>query len=162
MMRNDGPIFGRGVVRNGRLRIEQSNVFAAQLQSLRDGVVEIQIERKRATRSQQANRFYWGVLVDLVASHTGYTPDEIHEIFKAKFLPKRLAVQDGNGEIKGEFVIGGTTTKLTTGEFSDYCRAIEQWATEDLGIMFPSDDAEARDEHLRHVAACRTDGRDVS
>lgn len=136
--RHDGPVFGRGIVRNGRLRIEQSNVFAAQLQSLRDGVVEIQIERKRATRSQQANRYWWGVCVALVSEHTGYTPDEVHELAKHMFLPKRLAVADGNGEVLGEFVIGGSTTKLTTAAFADFVDAFRKWAGESLGVVIPA------------------------
>jgi endo-beta-N-acetylglucosaminidase D len=122
--------------------MRRSDVFATQLRQLRDGEVEIRIERKKATRSPQANRWYWSCVVGLVAEHTGYTPDEIHEIYKAKFLPKRLAVSDGNGEIKGEFVIGGTTTKLSTAEFADYCDRIRQWAAEALDVIIP--DPEAR------------------
>lgn len=137
LMRHDGPVFGNGVVKDGRLRILRSDVFAAQLATLRDGAVEIAISRKRATRSQEQNAWYWSCLVGLVAEHTGYSPNEIHEVYKAKFLPKRLAMCDGNGEIKGEFVIGGTTAKLTTVQFSDYCEEIRAWAAQDLGVHIP-------------------------
>jgi hypothetical protein len=116
--------------------MRQSGVFATQLRQLRDGEVEIRIERKRATRNQQQNRLYWGVVLWALSEHTGYTPDELHEICKAKFLPKQLAVADGNGEVVGEFVIGGSTTKLSMGEFSDYLRQIKLWAAE-LGVVIP-------------------------
>lgn len=139
-MKTEGPVFGRGVVRNGRLRIDQSNVFAAQLQSLRDGVVEISIERKRATRSQQANRYWWGVCVALVSEHTGYSPDEVHELAKQMFLPKRLAVADGNGEVKGEFVIGGSTSKLSTVQFGEFIERYRLWSAETLGVEIPLPD----------------------
>jgi hypothetical protein len=135
--KSDGPIIGSGLVRGGRLRIVRSDVFAAGLAALRDGPVEIRIERQRATRSTEQNGWYWSCLVGLVAEHTGYTPDEIHEIYKAKFLPKRLAIADGNGEIRGEFVIGGTTARLSTSEFSEYCEAIRGWAAEALGVAIP-------------------------
>lgn len=134
----DGPIFGAGIVRKGRLRIVRSDVFAAQLSELRDGPVELRVSRQRATRSTSANARYWVGIVAPIAEHTGYSPEEIHEILKAKFLPKRLAVQDGNGEIRGEFVIGGTTTTLTPADFSEYCDRAERWAAEDLGVRFPS------------------------
>ncbi len=119
----------------GRLRLPSSERFAAQLRQLRDGDYEMVLERKRATRSQQQNRFYFGVVLRALSDHTGYPPDEIHEICKAKFLPKRLAVADGNGEIVGEFVIGGSTRKLTQQEFTDYMDAVTVWAGE-LGCAF--------------------------
>ena len=136
-MRTDGPVYASGIVRNGRLKIRQSDVLGAQLAELRDGVVEIEVRRKRATRSQQANAWYWSQVVGRVAEHTGYTPDEIHDIYKAKFLPKRLAFADGNGEVKGEFVIGGTTTRLSKLEFYEYCESIREWAADTLGVVIP-------------------------
>lgn len=60
----------------------------------------------------------------------------MHDVLKAKFLPKTLAVQDGNGEIVGEFVIGGSTVKLDKQQFSDYVRDIKAWALT-LGVEIP-------------------------
>jgi hypothetical protein len=136
----DGPVFGRGLMRQGRLRITQANVFAAQLQQLRDGVVEIAVARKRATRSQQANRYWWGVCVAAVADHTGYTPNEIHALAKQLFLPKRIAIADGHGEIRDEVVIGASTTRLTTLEFSEFIEAFRQWAADTLDVYIPPAD----------------------
>lgn len=79
---------------------------------MRDGAITIRVSRQHALRSGQQNRWYWGVIVQLLADHTGYTADEIHEVLKAKFIPKHLALADRNGEVKGEFVIGGTTTTM--------------------------------------------------
>jgi hypothetical protein len=138
MTRHDGPVFGRGLMRQGRLRLQQANRFAAQLQQLRDGVVEIAVARKRATRSQQANRYWWGVCVAAVADHTGYTPNEIHELAKQMFLPKRLAVADGLGEIRGEYVIGASTTRLTTAEFAEFVESFRQWAADTLDVSIPA------------------------
>lgn len=131
-------VYGAGVMRQGRLRLLHAERLAAHLTRLRDGAVEIAIRRRYATRSHEQNRFYWGVLVDALSEATGYTPPEIHALCKAKFLPKRLAVQDRNGRLAGEFVLGGTTRSLTVGEFGDYCRAIESWMTEDLGFTLPT------------------------
>lgn len=122
---------------NGRLRVRNWTAIADALRPLRDRELLIRIEPIRAARSHQQNNWYWGCLVQLVAEHTGYTPDEIHELYKAKFIPKRLAVADGNGEVQGEFVIGGSTTKLDTLEFSEFCESIRQWAADELGVVIP-------------------------
>ena len=124
-------------LRKGRLRVRNWNRVASELRHCRDGEFVVTIKRARATRSSQANRWYWGCVVGLVAEHTGYTAEEIHEIYKAKFLPKTLAFADGNGEVLGEFVIGGSTTRLNTVEFSEFCERIREWAADSLGVVIP-------------------------
>lgn len=133
----NGPIVASGVIESGRLRVRNRHFLTTALAAMRDGDVELRIERKRAARSLNQNAWYWGVIVEMLAEHTGYTPDEIHEVLKAKFIPKRLALADGNGEIKDEFVIGGTTTRMNTLEFGEYCEAIRRWAAEDLDVVIP-------------------------
>lgn len=129
-----------GSVRHGRVQMRNRTAVMAQLARMKDCELVITFTPRRAARSDLQNRWYWGVIVELLSEHTGYTPDEIHEVCKAKFLPKRLAVSDGNGEIKGEFVIGGTTTRLNKHEFGEYCEAIRRWAADDLGVVIPDPD----------------------
>lgn len=131
-----GEYVTTGVIEGGKLELRNRRELQHALRAMRDGEVLVRIERLRATRSQRQNAWYWGVIVQQLAEHTGYTPDEMHEILKAKFIPKRFAVADGNGEVRGEFVIGGTTTSLNTVEFGEYCEAIRDWAAE-LGIVIP-------------------------
>lgn len=130
-----------GCIRNGRLEIHNRKAFSASLRRLRDGEVLVSVRRTRAARSQHQNRWYWGVIVELISEHTGYTPDEIHELLKAKFIPKRLTFTDGNGEIQGEFVIGGSTARLDKVAFGEYCEAIRTWSEGTLGLVIPDPDA---------------------
>jgi hypothetical protein len=132
-----GDVIATGEVRSGRLKIRNWNAVQEAVIHMRDCEVLIRIERARATRSLNQNRWYWGCVVGLVADHTGYTPDEIHAIYKAKFIPKPIALANGNGEICGEFVIGGTTTQLDTQEFAAYCESIREWAADELGVVIP-------------------------
>ncbi len=125
-----------GEIRRGKLCVKGADYFSARLARFRDGPVEITVERKHATRSTNQNAWYWSQVVGLVAEHTGYTPDEIHEIYKAKFIPKELAIADGNGEVVMEVVIGGSSAKLDTAQFSDYCERIREWAAT-LGVVIP-------------------------
>ncbi len=129
-----------GYVRSGHLEVRRLKDMKAAISRMRDGEVFISIVSKRAARSNQQNRWYWGVIVELLSEHTGYTPDEIHEVLKAKFIPKRLAVSDSNGEIKGEFVIGGTTTTLDKNDFGEFCESVRRWAADDLGVVIPDPD----------------------
>jgi hypothetical protein len=123
-----------GFVRRGRLEMRNRKTVTAQLRRMKDCEVVITIEPRKAARSQLQNRYYWGVVVDLISQHTGYSPEELHELLKAKFLPKKLSVCNGIGEIQGEFVIGGSTTKLNT---------IKQWAAESLDVVIPDPDTGA-------------------
>jgi hypothetical protein len=126
-----------GEIRKGKLCVKSADAFSARLARFRDGPVEVTVERKHATRSQRANAYWWGVCLALVSEHTGYTADELHEFAKATFLPKKLAFSDGNGEVVGEYVVGGTTTRLNTVEFGEFIERFRQWAAETLDVVIP-------------------------
>jgi hypothetical protein len=126
-----------GTVEKGKLLLRNRRAFDKALRSMKDGEVLVRVERVHATRSKSQNAWYWGVIVELISEHTGYTPDEVHELLKAKFIPKKLAVAKDNGEIVGEFVIGGSTRKLNKLTFGEYCEAIRRWAAQDLDIVIP-------------------------
>ena len=126
-----------GTVNRGRLKVRVTDAFQSELKSFRDGPVTVRIERKRATRSQQANAYYWVAVIAALEEHTGMDPDDLHLYLKARFLPKTLAIANGNGEIVDEFVMGGSTTKLDILQFHDYIQRIKQWALDSLGVLIP-------------------------
>lgn len=126
-----------GTIRRGRLQVRFGPAQAAALRQLKDGDVLVTVRRQRAARSLAQNAWYWGVIVQALSNHTGYTPDDIHELLKAKFLPKQLAVCDGNGVIEENFVIGGSSAKLNKVQFGEYCEAIRRWAAETLDVNIP-------------------------
>ena len=109
----------------------------ATLRDWPDSEVVITIERKTARRSDAMNRYYFGVVVHTISDYTGYSPDETHQALKALHLPKHLAFSDGNGEVVGELVIGGSTRVLNNNDFSDYIRRIRLWAHETLDLDIP-------------------------
>lgn len=125
-------------VKGGRLFIRNRRRFDQAVSQFREGMeVEVSVKRLRATRSQQQNAYWWGVCVQLVSDHTGYTPEEVHEIAKQMFIPKRFAFQNGNGEIKGEFVIGGSTREMNKVDFSEFTERFKQWAATELDVYIP-------------------------
>lgn len=131
-------VVGTGQMKHGRLFINHRRQFDQQLRGLDDRwTLEIIVQRLRATRSVQANRYYWGVVIATLCAHTGYTPDEMHDVLKMKFIPKRLALLDGNGEIHGEYVLAGSTRTMTTADFSEYVEAVKRFAAAELDCDIP-------------------------
>lgn len=83
-------------------------------------------------RSQQANRYYWAVIVKTLSNHTGYGSDECHEILKYKFLQREtLTLGDEKIEVT-------STRKLTKEEHQEFCQRIEQWMNQTLNIYLPA------------------------
>lgn len=128
-----------GSVERGRV-----NVTERAWRSLREAVsrwpncpIVVTVKRKHATRSLQQNAYLWGVVYALLSDHTGYTPEEIHDYCKMRFLPKRVCIANGNGEVVDDLVIGGSTAKLNKLEFGEYVDAIRSWARETLDVEIP-------------------------
>ena len=139
-----------GTVSRGKLRLSLPADAARELSRWKDGTpLTVSVEKKHATRSLQASAYYWGVVVARIAEHTGYTPDETHEALKQLHLPKTVAFADGNGEVVGELVIGGSTAKLNTVAFYEYVEQIRQWAQEKLGVLIEPPDPNWRQQEQR-------------
>jgi hypothetical protein len=115
-------------------------IFQALAQQLKDGHYEIHVQRLQANRSLPQNRHYWKCVIGPIAEYTGYTPNETHEAMKQMFLPKELAFLDGNGDVRGQLVMGGSTRSLTVVEFMKYVKQVQRFAAEELGVMTPVDD----------------------
>ena len=88
-------------------------------------------EWKSTLRSNPQNRYYWGVVVDILSNELGYTPEETHEILRQMFLTNRVMVKDAF------FNIPKSTTILTTVEMENYLTKIREWASISCGISIP-------------------------
>lgn len=133
-----------GSIKSGKLYVRNRREFDKQIAQMREGCeVEVEVTRRRATRSIQQNAYYWAVAVHLLSEHTGYTPEEVHEFLKAKFIPKKMAIAKGNGEIVDEYVLGGSTRRMNTIEFGEYLETVRRWAAEELDVVIPDPNSEA-------------------
>lgn len=89
---------------------------------------------KRMKRTIPQNRRYWskGVLAQIaeqaVVNGKQYSAENWHEYFKRKFI--------GVEELPDGSVIGQSSTKLTTAEFSEFCAQVEVYAATELGVTF--------------------------
>ena len=78
------PIFYGNVVK-GKLTLEKPDRFKQYVRGI-SGPVMVVLKRPRKPRSEKENRYYWGVVLKLIAEHTGHTPEEVHSGLKMKFL----------------------------------------------------------------------------
>ncbi len=95
--------------------------------------VIVYVERRKRDRSKEQNGYYWAVVLTFIAEHTGYSVEELHEIFKSKYLSKKRLW-------RGTYILTTSSTKeLTTNEFAEYLAEIIFEAGE-LGIAVPPAD----------------------
>jgi hypothetical protein len=95
---------------------------------LHDGKqVQLSVTRKREKRSSNQNKYYWGVVLPLIAQTTGYTIDESHDAMKMQFLVKRTA----------KVPTTRSTTDLSTAEMEEYLENIRRFAAVELSCYVP-------------------------
>ena len=95
-----------------------------------DAELWLTVEEDRPLRSRQQNRYYWGVVLRIAGAELGYTPDEMHEVCKGKFLKRtwHIGAEDVNGT--------GSTARLNTAEMTEYIDRTRQWLAEN-GVDTP-------------------------
>lgn len=124
-----------GRVEAGRLQIDRGAMRQA-LAQWEGKTVRVTVKRDRPTRSDQQNKYLW-FAYGLLEESTGQPAEDFHHAAKLKFLPKSVALSDGNGVVVDEFVVGGSTTKLSTVEFNDYTAKLREWAREFFNVLIP-------------------------
>lgn len=88
----------------------------------------------RRKRTQPQNRRYWGqgvlaqVAAQAVVNGKQFSAETWHEMFKRMFI--------GVDELPNGELIGKSSTKLTTAEFSEFCTKVEAYAATELGVTF--------------------------
>lgn len=113
-----------------------------ELKQLSGHSIEVKVRRKRKRRSNNQNAYYWGCIIQDITfaireedPETGWTPEMVHEVLKARFLPGVRQWREYVNEETGESIREPlTTTRLTTVEeelYFDHCR---KFAAEFFGI----------------------------
>lgn len=123
------PIFAGKVDGGGRLVLDAPLAYRAHLGKLRDRRVEVVVRPFRSQRTQQQSRYYFGVVVPLIAEYCGYDKQEAHEVLAMRFL-----------RIDDCPITGAPRRKRTpdcdTAEFSEYVNSCIRLAAEH-GIRVP-------------------------
>lgn len=78
-------------------------------------------------RNTEQNAKYW-VWLSILEQHTGYSKEELHDIFKYKFLAIEKSIFDDN------YKVLQSTTKLSKFEFSEYLQKIQIFSSEFFNV----------------------------
>lgn len=119
-----------GTVKQGNLVLESPARFSRFLKGFEGKRVELILRRRKRTRTDQQNRYYWGVIIDILGNEFGYEPEEMHSALKLKLL---RVDQDQDHPIETV----KSTASLSTIEFLDYIARIQRWAAQEFNIYLP-------------------------
>lgn len=110
-------------INNGRIEFREDHLkfFNDLIFKLEGEDIRVDIEKWFEKRSNQQNRYYWGVVLKMISDETGHHPDELHEAFIKKFLNHKV--------ILGE-VVSERSSSLTTIEFEEYMAKIRTFASQ--------------------------------
>ena len=122
-------IFRGFVDDSGKFALDYPAQFRAYVGRFKGEEVEIEFRKRRTKRSDRQNRYWWGVVIPLIAEHCGYSHDEMHEALKAKFL--------GTEDMSRGLLRIGSTAKLDTQAFAELTDRVVLWAAGDLGVIIP-------------------------
>jgi len=88
-------------------------------------------------RSLPENKYYWGVVIEILSQETGYTKEDMHEVLRRMFL-KEISHIKGKSDKIIEVEFSRSTASLKVWEFEEYLENIRTWASSDLGVIIPS------------------------
>lgn len=126
------PLFD-GTIRGSQLFLDKGEKFKQDLAGLNGKRVQVTVEKIKHSRTLQQNKYYWSVVVKLIAQHTGHPPEQIHELLKQMFSPKWHFASN----LMGASSIPTSTTRLDTIAFVQYTEECRMWANEFLGLQIP-------------------------
>lgn len=125
-------------VTNGTLPEGTWQAIRCLLKGMDGKRVVLTLKEAQRPRSNPQNRWYWGVCVPAVTAMFreagNYVDDEdVHEYLKQHVGKLNRVIVLPNQEVVRTV---GSTAKLSTKEFSDYCERIIAWASE-FGVSIP-------------------------
>src|SRR5262245_41018338 len=91
----NAKFYGRVIAGKLNLFKGEARLFKDCLASLEGKEVEISVGKRKHSRTEQQMRYYFGVVVKLIADYTGDDIDTIHEFCKDKFAPRKTITVQG-------------------------------------------------------------------
>ena len=129
--------YGR-VTESGEMKLPGAKM-RKEAQAFAGKEIEVTIQRKKKHRSDPQNRYYWGVVVEMIRAGMkdmgdAVTTEQVHEFLKWRFL-RVQKIDENTGEVLYEYA--GNTRKLGTIAFSEYVEHCCKFAGEYLGVEIP-------------------------
>lgn len=106
-------------IENGKLRVDTPDKYQKYLSGLNEGVkLTLDIDKKTNVRSRSQNNYYW-MYLGVIEDETGNEANDLHELFKRKFLPPQFKTILGH-----DLKLPASTTTLSKHDFSEYMEKI--------------------------------------
>jgi len=135
-----------GRIKKGKLLLEDEEAFQKNLALMEGKEVILSIRELQKERSRQEEKYYHGVVVEMIADTMSIQHDEAHDFLRSLFLKteESCILQDGT-VLRYERI--RSTTELDDKEYREYWNKCVNWAalpTEDglninsgLGLIIP-------------------------
>lgn len=133
-------------IEDGKIVLDDSYAFKTAMWRMRPGRVTITIEQERDRRSAAANRYYWGVVIKLIAEETGQSEMDIHDDLRDRFLRKTITYTDKRTGLIHEREFSRGSSGLTVSEFYEFVEHARLFAAEFFGMRIPDPDREYRQQ----------------
>lgn len=125
-----------GRVQDGILKLNDSEGFKKECALYEGKQVVLTLDRWKNPRSNDQNRYYWGVVLKMMADETGNTPEEVHDLMRGEFLPgTRITMKLAKDSLVTK--VRTSTSDLDTIAFTEYIEKIRQFAARELGLNIP-------------------------
>jgi hypothetical protein len=114
--------------------------YLARLATLPPGQYRVSVVRYRRRRSDEQNRYYWGVVIPCITAglHEAWgrelAPLQVHELMKSMFLSEEVINPD-TGEVHRLPRL--SSAKLNLDQFGQYLEQIMHFAAESLSVVIP-------------------------
>ena len=123
-----------GTAVSGEVQYDLPENYKRWLLTLEGQRVVTETKKFRKNRTDAQNKYWWGVVIDILSKEIGFEPEEIHDYIKRRFLPVRSE--------KFDISSGKSTARLTTLEFVDLIERVQRWAAIDLHCFIPDPNEE--------------------
>jgi len=125
---------------HGRLEYENEQLYREFLLSLKhDWPYELTIKQIVKPRTDRQNRYYWGVVIDMITQEICGNTNAVEKEEIHRSLARHFLVEDHIDLVGGVQInkVPPSTTSLSTVEFKEYIEMVRRWAAEFLYMNIP-------------------------
>lgn len=141
-----------GKIRRGRPVFDRDEVLNAVKAWPDLDDVTLTIATVDAKRSNQANRYLWGVVYPAISEYTGQDKEDIHDEMCARFTTETVSyVNPKTGELI-ETEVTRRTSGMTVTRFHRFVEDVRLFAAEFFGVTVPDPSEDYRKERERAEA----------
>ena len=132
-----------GTVENGHLPYGLRAQIADTMRRMEGKRLAISIKEVKRRRSNNQNRYYWGVVIPIITNmflEAGNNTDEneVHEFLKEHVGGLKTILSDPSGIRR---TVVKSSARINTSEFENYMEKVRAWAASfDVEIPLPNED----------------------